>query len=110
MDVHVPAPIGKALRLRSVDVLTAQEDGAAELTDAALLDRSTALGRVLFTRDEDFLAETARRQRFGIPFGGVIYAHQLLVTIGQCVNDLELIAQVYSMEEVAERVFFLPLK
>ena len=95
MDVHTPAAITHTLRHRGVDVLTAQTDGTLQFPDDVLLDRATTLGRVLFTRDEDLLAEAARRQREGKFFGGVIYAHQLRVTIGQCVNDLELIAKVY---------------
>ena len=82
----------EALRERRVDVLTAQADGTTELLDPALLDRAAELRRVLFSQDEDLLAEAARRQRDDIPFAGVVYAHQLRVTIGQCVNDLELIA------------------
>jgi hypothetical protein len=41
MDVHVPAAIARALRIRGVDVLTSQEDGTRTLTDASLLDRAT---------------------------------------------------------------------
>jgi hypothetical protein len=59
MDVHVPAAITRALVLRNVDVLTAQLDGTTRLDDAALLDRATALGRVLFSQDDDLLAEAA---------------------------------------------------
>ena len=61
MDVHVPAGIVRALRRRGVDVLTAQEDGAARLTDPALLDRTAELGRVVFTGDAAFLLEAVRR-------------------------------------------------
>ena len=93
MDVHVPAAITRALVLRNVDVLTAQLDGTTRLDDAALLDRATALGRVLFSQDDDLLAEATRRQRSGQHFGGVIYAHQLGITIGKAVNDLEILAQ-----------------
>ena len=49
MDVHISAAITEGLRLRGVDVLTAQEDGARRLPDPALLNRATELGRVLFT-------------------------------------------------------------
>jgi Domain of unknown function (DUF5615) len=49
MDHHVPRAITVGLRLRGVEVITAYEDGASELEDAALLDRATTLGRVLFT-------------------------------------------------------------
>jgi len=82
-DVHVRRAISVALRVRGVDVLTAQADGAAELEDPELLDRATAFGRALFSQDEDLLAEGVRRQRAGEPFPGIIYAHQLRVTIGQ---------------------------
>jgi predicted nuclease of predicted toxin-antitoxin system len=92
-DVHVPVAVTTGLRLRGVDVLTAQEDGAATLPDPELLDRATLLDRVLVSFDDDLLREGARRQRAGEPFTGVIYAHQLRITIGQCVHDLELIAR-----------------
>jgi Domain of unknown function (DUF5615) len=47
-------------RALGVDVLRAQKDGAERLEDADLLDRASALQRVLFTQDDDFLAEGAR--------------------------------------------------
>jgi hypothetical protein len=55
------------------------------------------------------LAEAKRRQTKGIPFSGVIYAHQLRVTIGICVRDLELIARVADSQDLENRVEFLPL-
>jgi len=109
MDVHVRRAITVALLDRGVEVLTAQTDGAAELEDPDLLDRATSLGRVLFSQDEDLLAEATRRQRGGIPFAGVVYAHQLYVTVGRCINDLDLIARVGTPEDLANRVQFLPL-
>jgi predicted nuclease of predicted toxin-antitoxin system len=109
MDVHVQLPITTGLRSRGVDVLTAQEDGTDQVSDPDLLDRATALGRVVFTRDEDFLREGARRQQSGESFAGIIYAHQLYVSIGQCVQDLELLAKVYEPEDMADRVDYLPL-
>jgi Domain of unknown function (DUF5615) len=93
MDHHVPRAIILGLRLRSIDVFTAYEDGTSELDDAALLDQASVLRRVLFTRDDDLLAEAAKRQRKEIPFRGLVYAHQLRVSIGRCVQDLEIIAK-----------------
>jgi hypothetical protein len=87
MDQHVPRAVTVGLRLRDVDAITAYEDGAGELDDVALLDRANELRRVLFTRDYDLLAEATRGQRDGIPFCGVIYAHQLRVSIGKCIQD-----------------------
>ena len=90
--------------------MTAQEDGARELSDPQLLDRACVLGRVLFTHDDDLLKEAARRQRVGEFFHGIIYAHQLNMTVSQCIADLELIAQATEDGEWKSRVVFLPLK
>src|SRR5262245_11403990 len=88
MDVHVHIAITEGLRLRGIDVLTAQEDGTRRLSDVALLDRASALGGVLFTQDDDLLREAAERQWYGMAFAGVIYGHQLKVTIRRCISDL----------------------
>ncbi|HXC03023.1 MAG TPA: DUF5615 family PIN-like protein [Opitutaceae bacterium] len=109
MDVHVPRGITDALRVRNVAVTTAQEDNHAEADDTALLARATALGCVLFTRDQDFLQISAAWQREAKPFTGVIFAHQLRVTIGRCVSDLSLIAEAGQPEDLANRVEHLPL-
>jgi predicted nuclease of predicted toxin-antitoxin system len=109
MDVHVHRAITTGLRLRDVDVLTAQEDGYRRANDDRLLDRATEVQRVLFTQDDDLLVEANRRQTAGIPFAGVIYAHQLRITIGRCIQDLELIAKASEPEELANRVEYLPL-
>lgn len=63
----------------------------------------------MVTMDEDFLAEASERQARGENFAGVVYAHQLNVTIGQATSDLELIAEVGHPEDIANRVAFLPL-
>lgn len=109
MDHHVPRAITVGLRLRGVDVLTAYEDEASELDDSALLDRASELERVLFTRDDDLLIEATKRQRDGISFYGVIYAHQLRVSIGTCIEDLEIIAKAGETEDLMNGVKFLPL-
>ena len=109
MDQHVPRAITIGLRRRGVDVLTAYEDDASEFDDPVLLDRATALGRVLFTQDEDLLAEATYRQRNNIPFGGVVYAHQLEVSIGDCIRDLELIAYASEAAEFENMVQHLPV-
>jgi predicted nuclease of predicted toxin-antitoxin system len=109
-DVNVRIEITQGLRDRGVDLLTAQEDGAVELPDPKLLDRSTALGRVLFSHDRDLLTESAARQAHGRPFAGVIYARQLGVTIRACIEDLELIAKACEPNEMFNNVLYLPLR
>jgi hypothetical protein len=56
------------------------------------------------------LREAARRQRAGEFFTGVVYAHPLKVTIGECIEDLTLLATVGEPEDFANQIIFLPLK
>ena len=109
MDVHVAIAITRGLRRRGVDVLTAQEDGAATFEDSLLLDRAGVLRRLLFTQDDDFLAEANRRQAEGIYFVGVLYLHQLDTVIGRCIDDLETITLASELGEYANKVRYLPL-
>lgn len=55
------------------------------------------------------LAEAARRQRSGETFFGLVYAHQLGPSIGQCIDELELIAKCCAPAEILDRVVYLPL-
>jgi len=110
MDVHVPAAMTAGLRRRGIDVLTSQEDGTARSSDAELLERAGALGRVLFSQDDDLLRLAAEWQRQGRASSGVIYAHQWSAGIGRLVDDLEPILSCCTSAELANRVIYLPLK
>lgn len=109
MDHHVPKAITVGLRLREVDIITAYEDKSNEIDDPLLLDRAKDLERVLFSQDDDLLVEATKRQREGVIFRGVVYAHQLRVSIGTCIRDLEIIAKAGELEDFINRVEFLPL-
>lgn len=109
IDHHIPRAITEGLRLRGIDLITAFEDNAAEMEDSDLLDRATALSRVLVTSDKDFLVEADRRQLEGVEFSGVIYAHALRISVRTFIEDLEIIARAGEPEDLANRVQFLPL-
>lgn len=109
MDHNVPQAITNGLRLRQIEVLTAYEDGYHEAPDYLLMDRATSLGRVLFTRDDDLIIVAVQKLQQNHPFSGVIYAHQLKVSIGQAIMDLELIATAGNNEELQNTIQFLPL-
>jgi hypothetical protein len=51
------------------------------------------LGRVVFTQDIGFRALAEDWQHHGRPLAGLIFGHQMRGTIGQFVQDLELIAR-----------------
>jgi hypothetical protein len=110
MDVHIRFQITDGLMRPGIDVLTAQKDGAGDFEDGELLTRAGVLGRTLFRQDTDLLAEAVARQRQGIHFGGVIYAHQLGITIRQCIDDLELIAKAMEPDELIDCIIYLPLR
>ena len=109
MDEQVSMAITEGLRERGVDVITAQEDGLAQRADPEILDRATALGRVLFTQDRHLLQEAALRQRENRPFAGIIYVHPLTLTIGQCIRDLELAAKACDAKDFSNKLEYLPL-
>ncbi|MDJ1184615.1 DUF5615 family PIN-like protein [Roseofilum casamattae] len=110
MDVHVPQAITNQLRRRGVDVLTAFEDDSQELPDDLLLERVTELKRVLFTQDIRFRVLAERWQAEGKLFSGLIFGHQLGGTIGQFVQDLELIATASEPDEWVNAVEYIPFK
>lgn len=109
MDHHVPAAITDGLRKRNIDILTADEDGRANLDDASLLARATQLNRVFFSQDRDLLIIASRWQQNGIQFSGLIYAHQMQTSIGTAVKDLELIAKTLDQSDMENIVLRIPL-
>lgn len=110
MDVHVPGPITRQLRRRGVDVLTAQQDARDTTPDELVLVRATELGRLIFTHDVRFRVEAENWQRQGREFAGLLFGSQLGGTIGQYVEDLELIAKSSELYEWRNVVQFLPFK
>lgn len=110
MDVHVPFAVTRELRKRSVDVVTARQDGCQQLVDRDLLIRATTLSRVLFSQDSDLLREATLMLRSNERFVGVVFAPQLTVSVGQMVSDLELLVRATSSDEWQSRIEYLPLR
>jgi predicted nuclease of predicted toxin-antitoxin system len=108
-DVHVPMPIVTELRKRSANVLRAQDDNADELDDAFLLARAKELGRVLVSSDKDFLSEVHRRQREAVEFAGVIHYRPARVSLGQVIEDLELMAKLMEPQKIQNQLVYLPI-
>ena len=109
MDVHIARAVTDGLRLRGIDVLTAQEDGTTETKDPILMDRATELSRLFVTHDDDFLALAAAHQSTGKRFRTVVYARHLGISIGVIVSDLEIIARTATEAESWNYVFYVPL-
>jgi predicted nuclease of predicted toxin-antitoxin system len=110
MDENVSREVVLALRRRGVDVLTAQEDGLDATADVVLLTRATSLGRALFTHDKDLLLEASRRMHSGDAFSGVIYVHQIKISVGQTVRDLEFLSLAGEPSDFLNTIHHLPLR
>jgi hypothetical protein len=110
MDVHIPSVVTESLRRRGFDVLTSQDDGTDTEDDEPLLARASALDRVFFSQDQDFLRIAAQWQRTGRSFAGLVYAAQQGVSLGRLADDLELLMTCCNAEELRDRVTYLPLR
>jgi|SRR6516162_2483050 hypothetical protein len=108
-DQHVPHAIASGLARRGIDVLKCSQDGNSSLDDPGLLRRATELNRVFFSQDADLLEIANKCLAEGIEFSGLVYAHPLNITIGQAVRDLELLAKVLTVDEIRNRIEFIPL-
>ena len=64
----------------------------------------------MFTQDADFLSIAHAWAAAGREFAGVLFGHQLRVTIGQAIHNLELIAEIMELDEMRNRVEYLPLR
>jgi len=102
LDEHVPRAVATGLRLRGVDVLTAQEAGMLEASDVAHLTLGMQQGRMVFTQDADFL----RLHAAGVPHAGIAYASQR-TPVGKIVRGLMLIYQLLDLADVQNHVEFL---
>ena len=109
-DENVHGAIFKGLHRLGIDVRRVQDEGQSETPDLLILDRALANGWVVYTMDEDFLAEARKRQITGDPFCGVIYNHKLRLSVGQIIEDLFAIAECALPEEYVNRVEYLPLR
>lgn len=110
MDHNVHGGIVQGVRGRGVDCLTAGEDGMAVADDESILRRAGELGRVVFTQDVDFFEIAHRWLNEGREFGGVIFARQMGITVGDAVRDLELIAKVMEPGEMRNWIEYIPLR
>lgn len=109
MDENVQDAITEGLRQRGIDVISVREDNYGGQDDSEVFRRANALGRVLFSRDSDMIVEAIQRQKRGETFIGVIYARQNVLSIGQCIAELEYIVLVGEAQDFAGQIRYLPL-
>jgi predicted nuclease of predicted toxin-antitoxin system len=108
-DHNMPAPIAEGLQRLGIDVLTAFDDGTAEWEDARILKRADDIGRPVVTMDDDFLRLAHEAWESGRSFVGVLYISDANISVGAAVQDLQLIAEAMTIEELDSQVVYVPL-
>lgn len=109
MDHNVVRAVVEGCRSEGLDVLTAYEDGWHERSDIDILARAEALGRVVFTQDTDFIVLATERQALGTPFPGVIFGKHGSMSVRKVIDDLVLICRALTVEELSNKLIWLPL-
>ena len=102
MDEQVPLTVTQGLRRRGIDVITVQELHETGASDERHVELAATLMRVIFTQDADYLRIAATGQ----PHAGIVYTTQN-TPIGLMVRGLVLITEVYTAEEMMNRVEYL---
>ena len=103
LNEHCDSAIATALRRHGIDVTTTPEMGLVGATDEQQVAFAFAVGRVIFTKDSDYL----RIDASGTPHAGIVYCHQHTRSIGEIIAGLILIWEVYAAVEFAGQVEYL---
>jgi hypothetical protein len=103
LDENGSRAIAGGLRRRGIEVTTTPEAGLMGASDEQQAAYGLAEGRVLFTQDQDFLRLDAE----GVSHAGIAYCVKESKSIGELIQGLVLIWEVYEPEEMAGRVEYL---
>jgi predicted nuclease of predicted toxin-antitoxin system len=108
-DVHGDIVDGLRRGQPAVDMVRAQDVGLSHTPDPVILEWAAREGRVIVSLDKKTLAVDAwNRVRCGLPMAGVVILRNVL-TIGQAISELELIALAGNPEDLKDQVIYLPL-
>ena len=103
LDENCSRVIADGLRRHGIDVTTTPEAGLLHALDENHVAYARREGRIIFTRDRDFL----RLHAEGVSHPGVIYRRKDTLRVGEIISRLILIWEVYDSEEMAGHVEYL---
>lgn len=103
LDEQVKSAIARELRRRGIDVTTTVEVGLRTQSDELQLAFICQEGRVIVTHDDDFLKIAS----VSSDHPGIAYCKQKTRSLGEIIESLILIYEVYTPEEMVGRVEFL---
>lgn len=91
------------LRWKGIDVTTAADAGLLHADDEQHFEFATRDQRVVFTQDADFLRIAAA----GMSHLGIAYCQAQSRSIGEIINRLVLIWEIYDPQEMENRIEFV---
>ena len=103
LDEPCDPAIAVGLRRHGIDVTTTVEAGLLSAPDEDHVAHALAQTRVIFTQDNDFL----RLHASGVPHSGIAYCRQQSRALGDIIDGLILIWEIFEPEELQGRVEFL---
>ncbi len=103
LDEHCDYAIARGLRRRGVDVTTALDARLLGARDEDHLSFAISEGRMVFTKDADFL----RLHATSVEHQGIVFSPQGRDTVGAVIRGLILIWEVYEPEELKNRLEYL---
>jgi hypothetical protein len=103
LDENITPKVAVQLRRRGINATSVHEIGLAGDTDANHLARATALQQILVTCDSDFLVLAAE----GVEHSGIVFGIQEETSVGDWVTKLELLCNVYDVEDMRNHVEYL---
>jgi predicted nuclease of predicted toxin-antitoxin system len=103
LDENCAKAIATGLRRHGIDVTTTPDAGLLGAIDEEQAAYALPLGRVILTQDRDFL----RIHAAGVPHAGIAYCEKDTQGIGEIIDTLVLMWEIYEPEEMAGRVEYL---
>ena len=103
LDENCAKAIAQGLTRRGIDVTTTPEAGLTGAIDEQQVAYCLTGRRALFTQDQDFL----RLDAAGVEHAGIAFCAKDTKSIGEIVQRLIVIWEIYEPEEIAGRVEYL---
>ncbi len=103
LDEQVNPEIASQLQRLGIDVTTTVEVGLRTSSDQYQLDFIRQEKRIIFTHDKDFLIIASRTSNHP----GIVYCKQRTRSLGEIIEGLVLIYEIYTPEEMVGLVEYL---
>ena len=110
-DEDVPGGIVRGLLRRepSLDLVRVVDVGLGRTPDPIILEWAAVQGRILITGDLNTMVGFAwGRVKVGLPMQGVLVLLED-AGIGRAIDDILLIAQCYTPDEMKDQVLYIPM-